>query len=378
MTHRYCGDTSRAIDEYRNTLTLIEKERLKFQASSDLGRQYLTNLRERAANTRERLADCTLYGGAASGVGLGQLTEAAKLYAEAAELYDDDAMKRVMRTKQALILFLLDDIEKGEAILAKLDEEKHDLLGNQIRTEMIHQLTDTIHIFQKSRREGKVDEGRKALRSLLNKMDFTDSGVESTRRENLEMRLFATEFLFNDDLQDNELAEADRDVTFLAAPFPIFWNRPETRPFIRRVADQRVRYAALAYEKDHAQRRLDATVRFLQHMRSQGRPDETQSDEPSTLIVFFLTEMADDGFAIFYPQDGRLGELYRVPFTRQQVKNASQKNKKDFVLDERLCKAIKDEKAAGRKIVLSWSDAASWARTDDALSDADWPFNFSP
>jgi hypothetical protein len=113
-------------------------------------------------------------------------------------------------------------------------------------------------------------------------------------------------------------------------------------------------------------------------MRAQGTSDETQSDEPPTLIVFFLTETADDGFAIFYPQDGRLGELYRVPYTRQQVKNASQKNKKDFVLDERLHKAIEDEKAAGRKIVLSWSDTASWARTEDALSDADWPFNFSP
>jgi len=364
MTYRYRGDTNRAVDECQTTLAAIEKEREK---ASNLGRQHQASLRERAANTRECLADCTLYGGAASDVGRGQLIEAARLYAEAAERCDDGP-KSVMQIKQAIVLFLLDDIEKGEAILAGLDGEKRDLLGNQKCTEIIRQLADAVLAFQKSRRQDKWDEGKQALRLFLRRMDVTDP-IEGIRRENLEMRLFAAEFLLHSELINNKFAEADRDFAFLDAPFAVFWNKPETKPFIRRIVELTVHLSALSYEKDQDQKHLDRIVRTLQRMR--GRSDANQHDELPTLVVFFLTEAASDGFAVFFPQDGRPGELYRVSLTRQQVKRTSKK----IDLDDRLCQAIEDEKTTGQKIVTLWSDTATWVRPEDALSDADWPFS---
>ncbi len=379
MTYRYRGSMEKAVDEYRKTLALIEKERETFQTSSEqtssLGRQYRERLRERAANTRERLADCTLYGGAASGIAKSQLVDAAKLYAEAAELYDADSPKRVMQTKQALALILSGDVGNGEAILTKLDEEKRTLLGNQHRTDLIRQLADAVLSFQKNRSQGNPEEEKKALRLFLRKMDIADSGIEGTRRENLEMRMFGAEFLLNAELEKGEIAEAERDASFFNAPFIVFWNKPETRPFIRRPVELLVRIVALAYEKERDQKYLDPIVNVLLKMRAQGRSDPKNFDELPTVVAFFLTEESNDGFVVFFPQDGRPGELYRLPLTRQQVKNASKKNKKDFVLDEKLRNLIAEEKKAGRAVIKSWSDAASWARPEDAINDVDWPFN---
>jgi len=372
MTYRYCGNTNRAVGEYRKTLDQIDKERAGDRIPSDqtssLGRQYYANLRERAANTRERLADCTLYGGVVPGKG--QLDEAVTLYAKAAELYDTDGPRPAMRIKQAIALLLLERLEEGENILAALDKETPVPTGDQTRTEKLRQLADAVLVFQKSQDQGGSDEGKKALQRFLRKMGATDSGVEGTRRENLEMRLFAAEFLLNHEMENNELVEAERDVAFLKAPLVVFWNKPETRPFIRRIAELTVRLGTLVYEKDHDQKHLDRIVETLQWMRGRELSDPARFDELPVLAVFFVTGKPEDGMVVVYPQDGRPGDLYRLPLTRQQVKNTARKIK----LDANLRQAVADEKAAGRTVVTSWSDAASWARPEDALSDADWPF----
>jgi len=44
------------------------------------------------------------------------------------------------------------------------------------------------------------------------------------------------------------------------------------------------------------------------------------------------------------------------------------------VLPQPLLDQIAAEQAAGRRIRVSWSDSAAWARSDDALSDAEYPF----
>jgi hypothetical protein len=90
--------------------------------------------------------------------------------------------------------------------------------------------------------------------------------------------------------------------------------------------------------------------------------------EPATLIYFFLPESnrPEEGFVIFYPQDGRDRTLYPLPLTRQMVKQKA----KVPPLDVTLLEQIKGE----TRIRVSWDDTASWSRSDVALTEADYPY----
>ncbi len=388
MTYRYRGNTQAAIDEYRRTLGQIDKELDDFRTSPDSfssrGMQYRESLRERAANTRERLADCTLYGGAATGAEQGKLTEAAKQYAEAAELYDSGAPEQVMLAKQAIVLLLSGDVAQGQKILDKLNSDernKKDLgFGNRERTKLILQLSNAVLAVQKGI-DDKPNEGLEHLRLFLRRFDsLSGAGIEGTRRENLEMRMFCAEYLLDYSLDRNDIGTANSDVAFLYPPLGIFINKPETRPFIRRLVDLVIKLNALAFEKDNEQKHLGQIVKSIKQLRGPGRPITASelSDDLATVVSFYLTEEPADGFVVFFPQDGRPASLYRLPLTRQMVKNASKKNQKPYELDAKLCEAINAEKQAGRPIVVSWDDTVSWAHPEDAITDADWPFKEPP
>jgi hypothetical protein len=122
---------------------------------------------------------------------------------------------------------------------------------------------------------------------------------------------------------------------------------------------------------------INTIVRLLGGMRL--RTELTAPSLPSasettpSLAVFFLTEEPKDGLVVFYPQDDRLGGLFRLPLTRKQIKSGKRTNE-SWHLNEQLLQWLHEERNAGRTVTISWNDAASWARTEDALTDADWPF----
>jgi hypothetical protein len=123
---------------------------------------------------------------------------------------------------------------------------------------------------------------------------------------------------------------------------------------------------------------LTTIVRLLEGMRlrtdSAASAINSVSQTTPSLAVFFLTEEAKDGFVIFYPQDERPGNLFRLPLTRKQVKDGVKKTNESLHLDKQLLQLLQKERDAGRTVNISWNDEASWSRTEDALAEADWLF----
>ncbi|MDR1963390.1 MAG: serine/threonine protein kinase [Planctomycetaceae bacterium] len=395
MTFRYLGNTDRAVEEYRKIMTMIDEELQKTreisehsQSSESLSgmRRFRIGLCERAANTRERLADCTLYGGAASGAGQGRLNEITRLYEEASQLYGWTAEIQTMRYKQSIALLLQEKTEEAERILADLNVQKQSQPVTSLRNELIRQVAEALLSYQKKTQTSA--ERKRLFRQFL--QQFTIPGnpasADAARRETLELRLFCAELLVSDALEEADFQALRRDLPFLVQPLGFFMERSGSRPFIRRISDLIIRSSALLYDKttDPAAKQMQIVtiVRLLEGMRLR-----TGSDTPSnlsvsetmpSLVVFFLTDDPKDGFVIFYPQDDRLGELYRLPLTRKQVKSGTKKQGQEWKLEPKLIQLIQQEYKSGRTVNISWNDEASWARTEDALTDADWQFNDLP
>ncbi|MDR1271199.1 MAG: protein kinase, partial [Planctomycetaceae bacterium] len=390
MTLRYLGNTDRAVEEYRRTLTLIDEERQKNQeilkhrhSSPSLPevRRLEKGLRERAANTRERLADCTLYGGAASGVGQSRLNEMIQLYKEASQLYDWAAEIQTMQYKQTIALLLQEKIEDAEQLLAELNAQKKTQSVTSLRNELIRQVAEALLAYRKNAQS--PTERKRLLRQFL--QQFTIPGnpasVDATRRETLELRLFCAELLVNNDLEESDFQALRRDLPLLRQPLGFFMERPASRPFIRRISDLIIRSAAALY--DHStdfavkQTQIVTIVRLLEGMRlrteSTASSIHSVSETAPSLAVFFLTEEPKDGLVVFYPQDDRQGSLFRLSLTRKQIKSGKKTNE-SWHLNEQLLQLLREEHNAGRTVNISWNDEASWARTEDALTDADWLF----
>ncbi|MDR0337792.1 MAG: protein kinase [Planctomycetaceae bacterium] len=394
MTLRYLGNTDRAIEEYRNTLTLIDDELQKIQDILKQTRspqslagiwRLETKLRERAANTRERLADCTLYSGAASGVGQGRLNEMTQLYKEAAQFYEWTAEIQAMQYKQAIALLLQEKIENAEQILTELNAQKQNQSVVTLRNELIRQVAEALLAYRKNPQSST--ERKRLLRQFL--QQFTIPGnpanTDATRRETLELRLFCAELLVNNALEESDFQSLRRDLPLLIQPLGFFMaqsvSRPFTRPFIRRISDLIVRSAASLYENstDSAAKQMQIVtiVRLLEGMRlrteSTTSTIHSVSETAPSLAVFFLTEEPKDGLVVFYPQDDRDGSLFRLPLTRKQIKSGKKTNE-SWHLNEQLLQLLREERNAGRTVTISWNDEASWARAEDAFTDADWVF----
>ncbi|MDR2441503.1 MAG: protein kinase [Planctomycetaceae bacterium] len=391
MTLRYLGNTDRAVEEYRKTLTLIDEE---LQKNSEILKQHHSSpllldalhlekrLRERAANTRERLADCTLYGGAASGVGQGKLNEMIQLYKEAAEFYDWTIEIRAMQYKLAIALLLQEKIKDAEQILAELNIQKQHQDVVSLRNELIRQVVEALLAYRNN--INTPTERKRLLRQFL--QQFTIPGnpanADAARRETLELRLFCAESLVNNALEESDFRALQRDLPLLLQPLGFFMERPASRPFIRRISDLVVRSGALLYENsdDPAIKQLQiiTIVRLLEGMRlrteSTAPSIQSVSETTPSLVVFFLTEEPKDGLVIFYPQDGRSGNLFRLPLTRKQIKSGK-KTDESWHLNKQLLQLLHEERNAGRTVIISWNDEASWARPEDALTEADWLFD---
>ncbi len=270
MTTRYLGDSVGAEQQYAMLQKNIDAAITNLeQNKQEVDPQFLTDLYERAGNTRERRADCILYSGAASGIGRERFADMAFLYEGASEHYRPVSMKRVMRLKQAIMLMLIGDreqMELGEKILnevmAQEKAEPHNDPANLVRFRLISQLAEAVLALKKSEVEPKIDsdaatEGnavpsrRESLATLyrfLNEFPYTTNSNptpinenEAGRRENLEMWLFAAELLLTDLLAHNESRQASNDVLYLVSALGRLKKNSQSEqqlePFTRRFND---------------------------------------------------------------------------------------------------------------------------------------------
>lgn len=403
LTDRYLGHPNQE-NAFRNIITDIDKaiaeeqkkSTLESNETASIKRQYLASLRERAANTRERCADCIFYGGAASDTNPGKLPEAADLYEEAAELYGSAANKRVMRTKQAIMLILHggEFLAKGEQILKDLDSEKDVNLGHLIRMKSIRQLADAVLILAKkteaqSREPNASEQGRDALWKFLqdmapsnpNDQSHAMNPTESARRENLEMRLFCAERLlksYSYQLDSQQAAgdetamlktinEAKGGIALIAAPISTFRENQEVRFFLRRFIQQLVTFYAQSYEHTKDVNELNLITRILLPMRAPTGQHVEQLDRETSYVFFYIANRENESFVLFSPKNRQQSRLFRLPLTRAAVRQQTNIPP----LDSELLELVNAEKAANHKIECSWSDTEYYFT--NGLRDANWP-----
>jgi serine/threonine protein kinase len=312
-------------------------------------------LRERLSNSRERLADCEFYGGAASG-GRVNLATAAENYESARTTADDRSDATAIAAKQAIVLALNGRTAAAEEILRALDSDKRPVLGKSVeRAALARQLA---HAVIAAKGEHPAN-GHKLLRAFLDQFKLNPVYRDTSRRETMELQLFAAELLVAADLE-NEPAMANRDQKYLDALLAVFQGRRDIRPYLRRYYELAIR----ACNKDN--------LAQIAHYLIGSRMDEQKGalDSPATLVLFSF--MPKENIALFLPQDGRPGKRFALEITREQIKQA--KNQPLHLNDE-LVALIKTEKSAGRSVEIFWDDTASRPVGDaDALSDRDWPF----
>ena len=270
MATRYGGSSVAAEIDYEKVQTNINTLIEKFKSdpkSTIAGRQILSNLNERAGNTRERRADCILYSGAASGTGRERFPEMAELYRQAGECYEPTSMKRVMHLKQAIMLMLIGgaDLDEGEKILnCVIDKETQSpLSGNQVRYHLMRQLAEAVLALKKETGSSDVatlKEKRRPLEDFLKRFQGSAasdttvkpiSKIEAERRENQEMRLFAAELLLSDLMEHNENIQAIRDLTYLDTALVVFQNNPEIQAFKKRFDDLAQKVRELPISENH-------------------------------------------------------------------------------------------------------------------------------
>ena len=255
MATRYTGDSEGAERSYAAVQNEVDKKIEDFKNSPQsrlASRQILSDLKERAGNTRERRADCILYSGAASGIGRERFADMAELYRQAGEYYEPESMKRVMRLKQAIMLMLLggEELSQGEKILqdAIAEENEKPLSGNQVRFQLMRQLADAVLAIRKTNEqsdESLLQEKYGPMKEFLKQFPYQGNfspvipSDEAKRRENLEMRFFAAELLLNDLLAHDDESQANRDLLnqgrlYLDDALAVLHSNKEFEPFLQR------------------------------------------------------------------------------------------------------------------------------------------------
>ncbi|HBT77935.1 MAG TPA: hypothetical protein DEB39_13655 [Planctomycetaceae bacterium] len=393
---------------------------------------YRTRLLERGSNTCERSADCVLYGGAASGeVPLSSLNRAASLYEKARDMAPLNETRRIMSSKLAIVRALQGQHEDAVMILRKVDTETRSELGDLQRSDLIRRVADamilvgsdpaggteklrtilnqfrfTVDNQETIRRETlemrlfcteylvdamlKRDEPRQAIRDAANLSALYYFG---NRRE---MRPFLRRYF---DLAIRACLrsyEVDREKERLYSITELLLRSraaesnvtPTTPPEIAPEMPQEMPESldgplasvnmsgnpgAVAEHTDaftpDSPHGLAITTAENALPPSIGSGTAPLPEKPATLVLFHFTRDPKDGFAIFFPRDGREPRLFPIAYSRDQIRESQ-----GLSLDEELVAMIQKERDDGPGIEISWSDTVCWARLKDALTDEIWPF----
>ncbi|GHT23819.1 hypothetical protein FACS189419_08270 [Planctomycetales bacterium] len=383
LTQRYLGNFLAATDTYRKSLQRIEEfaeankaETNKNTAENTAAQQdFPISVQTLLSTTKEQLADCMLFGGAASELPPARLAEMQKLYEEAQ-----------CSAKNAAALLLLDKTEDAKKLLAdetaKTDLSPH----NSSQHYFAAQLAEALLIYKSAKKTDNANEtadSKKPLRQFCQQFVAPNNplGTLATRRDILDLRFFAAEFLLSEARKNNDTKAMSEDLLSAGIPTFYFMQHSSSLPYIRRICYLLTNIYAHLHEHQSGEQlqkeNLDKIIYTLTALRKKPEAANTRKETAApppatlpTLLVFFLTDKTEDGFVIFYPQDGRKGKIFRLPLTRYEVKSG----KKNLKLPSELVRLLEDEKNAGRTVEKSWSDEPAYALPELALTDADYPF----
>jgi serine/threonine protein kinase len=388
---RWCnGDVQGASRELQSVQEAIDRAMTDFASKEDSEDSRIL-LDSYKMFVLKRWADLTLFGGATSGLNPNRFANAIFRYDKAASLAEAEETRVlesgsgnwmpkhsvVIRWKQAILLALNGDVEQAATLLEK--NPMPSIMGDTATyAALLRQLAEAVlHYYQS---EGGTDRNRKlqTFRQLFSSQDSPIRGA-AVEPEIVALLMFCSEFLISDALKNEDWETLSSDILLNRHATAGFVRQyPGAIPFVRRFYDLLVQSAALVYERSERQRDKQAQIeniaQILDRMRPLDGATETVGMERPTLVLFFLPGTATEpGIAVFYPRDGRQGTLYRLPLTRQMVKQPV--SGKPFPpLDEQLLQQVAEEKSAQRKVRISWTDKAAWARAEEALTESDYPY----
>ncbi len=318
----------------------------------------IRDLRDRRSNSMERWADCELYGGAASSVAV-NLTRAKKLYQQSQQFSVNYGFGVSVALKYCIVAALHGDTAEARRTFDSLGADRREILGSEReRVALLRSLAAAVLALK----EQGPAAGSDAIRHFLNQFKLNPAYTDISRRETLELRLFAAELLLASELDNHDVVLAQRDLKYLDPLLSVFAGRKDMRPFLRRYYELAIRACGTSD--------LVQVAQYLLESRATERQG-TLSAPGTTWLLFQFTNT--DDFALLLPQDGRPGKLIPLKLTRQQIKEAASRGQQ-LRLPEELVAAVQAERQAGRSIHPSWSDTMCWASEDEGLSETDWPF----
>jgi len=356
----YHGDSTRARQELQFRLNRVNDNISELDATSG---HPLLGYKKRIL---ERLGDFVLFGGAASGRNRERFANGIARYEDATKVPTMNSYDATIRWKQAILLMQNGELDRAETLMRENSKRS----GKT--PDLYQQLAEAVlHYYQN---ENSADRTQK-LRTFRGQFSSQDSPMRGSagQPEIVELLQFCSEFLVNDSLKHEDWETLAADILSMRHGTANFVRQyPGAIPFMRRFYEVLLQSAALVYENTDRQRdkqaQIENIVRLLERMRPLTTESDTVGTERPTLVLFFLPgTMTEPGFVVFYPQDGRTGALYRLPLTRQHIK---QRREPATVLPEQLLEKI----TAERRIRVSWTDTAAWARAEDALSEAEYPY----
>ena len=159
-------------------------------------------LRERLGNSLERWADCELYSGAASD-GKVNLSQAAEYYDQARKITPEWSDASSWATSWRSSCALSGKKQAAREILAALNADKRQVLeASKERVMLVRQVAEAVLAVT-----GPAPaDGRKLLTHFLDQFKLNPAYRDSSRRETMELQLFAAELLLATDLENDPRA----------------------------------------------------------------------------------------------------------------------------------------------------------------------------
>ena len=170
--NRILGDSSAEAGDIQTAL-----EEAQRRPARPGQQRYLSDLRERWANSMERWADCELYGGAASGLPT-NLTRAAQLYQASRVASSDYGVRVSMACKLSIVEALHGRKEQAVKVLTALDADPREIVGSdRERAGLLRQVAEAV---LQLKQKGSAD-GRTSLRAFLQQAARTPTGPAARR-----------------------------------------------------------------------------------------------------------------------------------------------------------------------------------------------------
>ncbi|MCU0981176.1 MAG: hypothetical protein MUF25_18655, partial [Pirellulaceae bacterium] len=199
------------------------------------------------------------------------------------------------------------------------------------------------------------EAGLTALRAFLKAFDLDANYPDRHRRETQELQLFAAELLIATQRNQPFDAAAVADLSFLDRLIAAFPYRDQMLPYLRRYYDLAIEVVA--------QSDPERAAGYVLAARDQRPAAE------ATMLLFHFG--AARGRAIVYRADK--AACFPLDFGREGVKQASAGGP-PLALPQELVELVSADTAAGRGVVVYWTDSRCWSKAESALLKTDWPF----